>query len=701
LAFDCLNSIPLNVTSAKNLIKAVKPWMEWQSTLTVLKNPPVEYAEKVQPPIDILGGLDAIDQMLDSGEFESEYAFGNKLYTLILAAHDGHFSYIPDSVGGIFTFGRKIPLVSVSEDGKKLPMPFVYQDILGMQFKNISYKPSPVVEIDGQDATSWLENWSQVGSLQDRDALYNNAFYNLAQISLGSSGSGTGTFSGGGRGRFAYPGQYTVLKFANGSVVQTENYARALISFRGIDSGNDLQKISFIYEESGESGESASSKAKFEETVTGLADNGFAAAAVAAAPPGYPAPVVPGPYNLINGYYINAPGYEHIAVLSVPNFVGDTTAEIQFQNTTKAFLAKATADGKRKLIIDLQANGGGTILQGYDMFKQLFPTMDPYGGSRFRAHEAADLIGQSFSGWSSTRPRVPTANTTVKQVQASFFDYRNDHDEDVQPFTSWQDKYGPVEHNGDKYTEIVRWNLTDIFLTWNSGGINITGYGALWDPNPYQPFASEDIVLVTDGYCASTCTIFAEFMKQQAGVSTIAMGGRSNAGPIQAIGGVKGVNNFQWGYITSLAQLALKLAPADQMSKFNSSAMKSMLSYTVFNRAGAPPGVNVRDGVRKGDKSGTALQFVYEEADCRLYYTPEMTVDASAVWKAAADAKWGKNGKCVTTGYGINRRGNKVTKSLDPRRVEKRLSAQLMQKFKESLDLETDCKLKGDGFMQP
>ena len=111
------------------------------------------------------------------------------LYQLIQSAHDGHFTLVPDSVGSIFNFGRTVPLVSVSEDGQKLPAVFAYTDVLGSHFNNISYTPSAVVAIDGEDVNTFLENWSQWGSLQDRDALYNNVFYELAQVSL-NDGSG-------------------------------------------------------------------------------------------------------------------------------------------------------------------------------------------------------------------------------------------------------------------------------------------------------------------------------------------------------------------------------------------------------------------------------------------------------------------------------------------------------------------------------
>lgn len=437
LAWDCVNSIPLNVSSAKRLLEQLPNYINWQSTIQALKNPPSEYTEKVQPAVDVLGGLEKIAADIDSGKITKEYDFGWTLYTLIQSAHDGHFSFVPDSVNNIFNWGRPVPLVSVSEDGEQLPSVFAFYDVLGMQFKNISYTPSPVVEIDGQEVTKFLEEWSQHGSLQDRDALYNNLFYSLPQVSLGSQGSATGMFSGGGRGRFVYPGPTTTLKFANGTEHTMENYARVFTTFRNIQTGEDLARWVFFYGE-GSSAESQPQPAKAQ----GL---------TAAASPGYPDPVVPGPVGLINGFYINAPGYEDVAVLQVPSFVGSGAGGPAFQKTTQTFLPKALADGKTKLIIDLQANSGGTILQGYDMFKQLFPSLEPYGGSRFRYTEAADLIGMGLNAFLSGSPR-PSPNYTVQTLQESYFDYRMDMTADGKPFQSWGQKAGPVTVNGGTLT---------------------------------------------------------------------------------------------------------------------------------------------------------------------------------------------------------------------------------------------------------
>lgn len=352
IAFECLISMPLNVTSAKAILFDIPIYLNWQSTLDVLKNPPAEYVEKIQKPVDLLAGLDKISDLIDKGGISDEWSFGWALYSLFGAAHDGHLTYILDVVGQIFSFKRPIPLVSVSEDGSKLPAVFAYSDVLGLQFKNISYTPSAVINIDGIEVGEYLEAVSQTSSLQDRDALYNSMFYSIAQVSLGS---GAGAFTGGGRGRYVPLGANTTIEFANGTNISVANTARTLLTFQNITSGAALRSKIVGFEDL---------TAKSRPDVTTPISAPPVPDTVAGPSPGYPVPVVSGPLNLINGFYIDGPGFENVAVLQVPDFVSYSNAELSFQLTSKRFLEKAWSEGKTKLIIDLQANGGGTIIQG-------------------------------------------------------------------------------------------------------------------------------------------------------------------------------------------------------------------------------------------------------------------------------------------------------------------------------------------------
>jgi hypothetical protein len=152
--------------------------------------------------------------------------------------------------------------------------------------------------------------------------------------------------------------------------------------------------------------------------------------------------------------------------------------------------------------------------------------------------------------------------------------------------------------------------------------------------------------LVYDGYCASTCTIFSELMRQQAGVKTIALGGRPNYNEIQAVGGVKGTNDFPWSYILESVEVPFTFANASHQEELNNTALGGYSQLPLY-RSSSGPVVNSRDGIREGDVTETPLQFVYEPSDCRIFYTPAMVVDQSAVWRTVADTVWGQGDACV------------------------------------------------------
>ena len=487
------------------MLESIRPYLDWQTTIEYLKNPPAEYAANIQPPYDFYANFGRIYNNAVNGSYDNEYAFGFDLYRCFQIAHDGHFAFYPDSVTSIFTFGRTTPLVSVSVDGVGIPEVYAYADVLSASFGNVSFTPSPLTMIDGENSTEWLLDFSQYGSLQDRDALWNNVFYELAQVSLGASGSGTGTFSGGGRGRYIYPGPTTSLTFANGTNVTIENFARVLVPFKGITNGDDIYKTYFTPPPSDvESAEQLATMTTSSTSSSATASTTSSTSSTSIPAPGYPSPIVREKRNLNSGYFLDGEGYDDVVVLSVPSFVGNASDERPFQSVNTYTINRALAANKTKLIIDVSANGGGTILQGYDLFKQLFPHILPYGATRFRAHEAFDLIGQEVSYYSGLVPRSPNTNETVQNLVSTSWNYRTDADVNYRPFTSWAEKFGPHAYGPgpDNFTSIIRWNLSDVLTPDNSGGIYVSGYLNRTNITT-QPFAAEDIVIVYDGYCAS------------------------------------------------------------------------------------------------------------------------------------------------------------------------------------------------------
>ncbi|KAF2148077.1 hypothetical protein K461DRAFT_233506 [Myriangium duriaei CBS 260.36] len=652
LAYKCLKSIPFNRTSSVQLLDTITPFLDWQTSLTRVKSPPRKYASKVQRPYDFHKTWGCIRCRVIWFGFPSQYDFAIAVYHAFTRVHDTHFSFTPKEVVNLFSFGRPLPLISVSITGRTPPKPYVYSDIVASVLKSTGsvqgeFKPSAIVEINGRPVKSFLERWSQVGYLQDPDALYNNLFYSPAQIALGDEGTGTGTFSGGGRGQNYYPGPTTKFKFENGTVVTVQNYARVWQDFKGIQSGADVaakylqypkEALNNLFQEAAVNTKAYDIKRNM--TVPGNAQQLPA--------PGYPKAVHRHSKNWNSGYFLGEEKYRDVVVLAVNSFApGWGKLPREFQQVVQNTIASAKAGNKTKLIIDVSANAGGTVLVGYDLVTQLFGKALPYGGGRFRAHEALDLLGRSVSQVTTNLSRTLNLTYDDLDLVSSAWNYRTDTDASYHPFKSWAEKYHPrrLGPGNDKYTSIVRWNLSDPVLPWNGGDIYVSGY---LNRSGFTgtPFKRDNIIVVYDGYCGSTCAVFHEIMKQQFGIKSIALGGRSNKNIIQAVGGTKGCSTLNSHYMFYRQFVtAYKKAPAVLQNIWQKSPFAK---YTaVFSYQASTFRLNTRDSFQQGDKTNTPLQFVYEPADCRILYTPQMVVDQSVVWRTVADTVWGNSNACV------------------------------------------------------
>lgn len=68
---------------------SIRPYLNWQTTIQYIEDPPAEYAQKVQPPYDFTGNFERIYNTAKNGSYASEYAFGFDLYRLFQICHDG------------------------------------------------------------------------------------------------------------------------------------------------------------------------------------------------------------------------------------------------------------------------------------------------------------------------------------------------------------------------------------------------------------------------------------------------------------------------------------------------------------------------------------------------------------------------------------------------------------------------------------
>ncbi len=201
-----------------------------------------------------------------------------------------------------------------------------------------------------------------------------------------------------------------------------------------------------------------------------------------------------------------------MAVLAIPDFkpkinnayTNETQPLVESQKVIKTFFAGAVKDKKKKLIVDLRGNGGGTIDMGFETFKQIFPDLDPYGATRYRAHEAFGVLSAAYAdiAINGTYANLQPARYKEIKIQANVFDYQNVLDENGTNFKNFNDYYGPYIHNNDKFIANRRYNYANLLGGYTSAlAFNLTGFGDQAPAPATRPFEAENIVILSDGLC--------------------------------------------------------------------------------------------------------------------------------------------------------------------------------------------------------
>jgi hypothetical protein len=437
-----------------------------------------------------------------------------------------------------------------------------------------------------------------------------------------------GYFTGGGRTRYIYQGPETTFTFDNGTNATFENTASVKANMTGIVDGKSYFDTLCVLSIDGR-------RSAVPATI--------GARAQAGQNPGYPEPVLATDDGIVSGYFLDGDGFDDIAVISLLSF--DPSSPHQFQAVVQNFFAEAVAAGKSKLVIDFQGNPGGFIPLGYDFYGQLFPQIRADGFSRWKLSPEFETLAHVYSNVSRSVNPFTEADFEKVSAYLSPENWRFDLDLEERGFTSFADKFGPRVFKDTDYTALMRWNWSDPLISTNftvGFGLEISGYGSRTNLTP--PFLPENIVLLYDGSCSSTCTLASEFLRINGGVKSVAFGGRPKKGAIQGVGGVKGSQVYQLSDIFQLAEQGTLFNP-------NAASLKVLQNVSPLPIARSTAGsVNVRDQILRSNlDDGLPAQFVVEHADCRLYWTESMITDITEVWKAAANAAF-NNTDCVNGG---------------------------------------------------
>lgn len=137
------------------------------------------------------------------------------------------------------------------------------------------------------------------------------------------------------------------------------------------------------------------------------------------------------------------------------------------------------------------------------------------------------------------------------------------------------------------------------------------------------------------------------------GVRVVANGGRPHTGPMQGIGGVKGAQVWElstlsqiYAAVTQVVQNATEakkpLFTTKELDAFKPHIALPLEEFPIRLSTGS---VNYRNAFAPFNDE-VPTHFIYQPADCRLFYTPAALINPSAKWASVADAIWGK-GECA------------------------------------------------------
>jgi hypothetical protein len=637
LALACLKSVPIKEEDASTTIEELKKMVEFQSTISYLKDPPKGWPNE---KVDLLAGLTDIGSKITNGGYTNEYDFENDIASLLIKAHDGHLSFNGMTYAGAFRWRRstRIALITASKDGNEMPKVWAIGDF---NKTNASYEPSAVTKINDQDVASFMAAESLLNSYHDPDTRYNAMFYMQPAESFGYFTSP----------RF-YPGPKTSITYENGTTQEYPNLAIVSepVQWDSITSGSSFYDT-FVDSSNSYKRSKKRSPNALPFHLENPRDHEFQNAFTiqhSSIPLFYPTPFLAhsGDEVPLAGYFIDT-AQGQIGVLVVQTFnTEDAAGAREFQRVIQRYIAEAKARGVAKHVIDVRTNGGGKVLSGYDMYLQFFPSQKPQTQSRWRGNQASELFGKSVSSFKAL---------SLSNAELFTSPFSNDAfvSKDLTEFADWNAMYPPDRFHGDSFTTLLKYNLSDPLQTSDDQlavGITITGFGSR-NNFTEDPFRAEDLVILSDGICASTCGIFIELMVQQSGVKTLAVGGRPQTGPMVPVGGTKGTLVLPSLYLQALSSYVMmnfgssSAGDAREWSKF----LPMPFGITVQDAS-----VNFQDNIRAGlEKDGVPTQFLNDTASCRIWYEPQMLLNVTMLWEKTAAVAFGGNngaldeGKCV------------------------------------------------------
>ncbi|KAI9685014.1 MAG: hypothetical protein M1822_005406 [Bathelium mastoideum] len=637
--FDCLTSVPFSSAVALRFLQYLNQTFQFHATTAFVRDPPPGYQ---QAPFDFLGALEDKTSRVYAGAYHNQYAFESDVQAIIRNLHDTH-AYVYGGISGPFSFLSPFRLVSLSLDGKQVPKLYVYDDLIDQVTHSIT-NASAIVTVNGMAANDYVSSFA---SQQSFGMLEPHADWNQVMTSPAQEIFGLNSFS---EAAPFYAGDQMNLVFENGSTAQ--NRWLALFGSPGftgpLETGGDFYNFFVLglypanFNATFAAYYSNSNLSSGNPTLD--ADDGDDDTEPQTSwckdSPAYPCDTMTYQKDLgqfsngaLTGYFL-----ENIstAVLSLPSFEQYADSIDTFSQAVIDFVGNATKRHAKTVIVDLQQNAGGEVSLAFWLFDKFFPNTRPFAGSRMRSHQDANIVGDTFTSHFQTLP-VDPSNETFQDYQGSEWvvtDRINALTGDN--FTSWAQYYGPHYYNGDNFTLVQQYDLSNPLFVEAALDIQLDSCFYNRSCSESRPWNSTDIVILTDGICGSTCSLFVEMMREE-GVRTVTIGGRPEHAPMQAASGSRGAASY------SDDELYYDFEVASESSTAAAASLPLVPPDTGIQ--GVFAGFTLRDQIQRNYT--VPNQVLYMPADCRLFWTFTNFYNYTHLWQDVYEAVFTEPSSCV------------------------------------------------------
>ncbi|KAL1747769.1 hypothetical protein HDZ31DRAFT_60946 [Schizophyllum fasciatum] len=621
----CWKSFPFNETLRQNVLTNVARVFDFFTFENYYLDSPPPFEESTVNVRDEL-------QRLNSTTYETDYDFNWDLFLFATQLNDGHTRWYPDCYTS-FQNLLPTPIVALSTDGECDPEIFVapdsvefitllgtnytsYFDSIGFDWKRLA--GAKVTSIEGQDPWDYVDYLASTisGNYLDHGVRVNSVFTSY-RVSSNDFSQRFGDFAGPtGVARTsvkisAIPTDtgeeetFDVPYYANlvgNNFTDSKSYWANNCAANQDTNGQDYKDLAAKVDASARKAHLARAELvdKSNATAVGL-------------PEKYRPDLPPagGSKGVLKNYILED---GVTGVMFVGSFGGEFD---QFQTDTESAIREFKSKGVTRLLIDLTNNGGGYVCLGQFLHNYLAGADIPYDPGFISSHRANELALKIV------------ANDIKLGLNSSYGFYAPDNyaflaNDTAMPATyNYMDPTEPLVINGVQDPTSQRFYDTCAL-----------SYTVEIPAEP--PFPLDQVAIVNNGNCASTCAMFSTLMFEHYNTKIAAFGG--GTGHLE-YKGMAGNQVLEWADLASEIKTADlendPLAPPDLLISGNMRQVTGNFFLSLAFDKRPISRVNWRTAWSWLEKD-EPIAYRSEPPQVRLQYTNETYISPQKLWEFAA-----------------------------------------------------------------